>query len=201
MTDNDGIAEILRYWFSRLDENGLSPPAQHQLWFQSRPETDTHMRKQFGEAVRSALAGRLDHWAREPDGLMALALLLDQFTRNIFRGTPGAFSGDARALGLAQSAVNEGIDRSMPAIHRVFLYIPYEHSEDLEVQERGILCFDRLLEDSPADVREALLGYREYAVAHRDVIAQFGRFPHRNTILGRQSTPAELLHLERHGGF
>jgi uncharacterized protein (DUF924 family) len=205
MNDHECITDILSYWFGALDGYGMCLPEQHQLWFQSRAETDSHIRRCFGERVAAASSGQLDHWADGAPGLMALVLLLDQFTRNIHRGTPLAFSGDSRALSMARAAVAGGIDRSMPAIHRVFLYIPYEHSEDLAVQEQGVTLFDTLLEQlrehGSEATREQVNGFRDYAVAHRDVIARFGRFPHRNQILDRTSTAAELEHLETHGGF
>ncbi len=201
MSGNERIADILAYWFDDLDQYGVCSPRQHQLWFQSRAETDAHIQTCYGELVAAALRGQLDHWAEHADGLIALVLLLDQFTRNIHRGTAQAFAGDSRALTLVQKAVAHGIDRGMPTIHRVFLYIPYEHSEDLEVQEQGIKLFDRLSENCHEQVRAEVDSYRDYAVAHRDVITRFGRFPHRNNSLGRESTAAEQQHLEQHGGF
>jgi uncharacterized protein (DUF924 family) len=201
MNDDACIAEILEYWFSQLDENGVCTPAQQQLWFKSSTSIDEEIRDRFGHMVEAALAGKLDHWTELECGLMALVLLLDQFTRNILRGTPQAFAGDARALSLVQHAVSTGLDRQQPTIHRVFLYIPYEHAEDLAVQEQGISQFDQLLLDCPDAVCEQVRGFRQYSVAHRDVIAQFGRFPHRNAILKRTSTEQELEHLQNHGGF
>jgi uncharacterized protein (DUF924 family) len=201
MTDRDRILAILHYWFDELDTLGMCPQAQNKLWFQSRPETDREIEQRFGADVRQALAGELNHWVDEKEGLIALVILLDQFTRNIYRGTTAAFSGDRQALAMAAKAVACGTDRELASIHRVFLYIPYEHAEDLATQEAGIGCFDRLLEDCHPDAGERVSGFRDYSVAHRDVIARFGRFPHRNAILGRESTGEEVSHLEQHGGF
>jgi uncharacterized protein (DUF924 family) len=201
MTDRDRIQAILQYWFDELDTLGMCPQAQNKLWFQSRPETDREIEQRFGTDVRQALAGELNHWVEEKEGLIALVILLDQFTRNIYRGTAAAFSGDRQALAVAATAVTCGTDRKLASIHRVFLYIPYEHAEDLATQEAGIGCFDRLLEDCHPDAGERVSGFRDYSVAHRDVIARFGRFPHRNAILGRESTGEEVSHLEQHGGF
>lgn len=201
MNEPERSADVLAYWFDAVDQHGVCAPQQHKLWFQSRTETDAHIRSCYGDLVEAALAGRLAHWAETPDGLMALVLLLDQFTRNMYRGTAGAFAGDETALALVQDAIARGVDRAMPTIHRAFLYIPFEHSEDLDVQEQGVELFDQLLADCHEKAREEIHGYREYAVAHRDVIAGFGRFPHRNRILGRESTTAEQGHLEQHGGF
>ena len=201
MNDTARIQSILNFWFDELDGDGMCSPDQQKLWFNPPPGTDDAIRRRFGTDVEAALAGELDHWADSAAGLVALVLLLDQFTRNIYRGTPAAFSGDASALALADEAVAQGRDSALPAIQRVFLYTPFEHAEDLDAQQRGVRCFERLLEDCPAPARERLAGFQRYMLAHRDVIGLFGRFPHRNVILGRKSTPEELAHLETHGGF
>lgn len=201
MNDADRIQAILQFWFDELDALGMCSEAQNRLWFQSRPETDREIEQRFGTDIKQALAGELDHWADHGDGLVALVILLDQFTRNVYRGTAAAFSGDRRALALVEAAVARGADRESPRIHRVFLYIPYEHAEDSVVQEAGIRCFDQLLKDCHPDARERVSGFRDYSVAHRDVIARFGRFPHRNAIIGRNSTEEEISHLQQHGGF
>ncbi|MFT5483131.1 MAG: hypothetical protein ACI9GW_001786 [Halieaceae bacterium] len=131
--------------------------------------------------------------------------LLDQFTRNIYRGTAAAFSGDELAISLATQAIAAQRHQRLPVIHRVFLAIPFEHSEVLSVQEQGITVFDQLLGEpeiaAHPELGTAVAGYRNYAVAHRDVIEQFGRFPHRNAILGRKSSVAEIDYLSKHGGF
>jgi uncharacterized protein (DUF924 family) len=192
------IAAIHQFWFGVLDETGLAAPGQHRLWFSASAQTDAAVAMRFGALVNRALGGELDHWARGDEGLVALVLLLDQFTRNIFRGTPRAFAGDDRALALARRAIAGNRHRGLPAIHRVFLYLPLEHCEDLAVQAECVSLFAELAGDTDA---ASVHDFARYAVAHRDVIARFGRFPHRNAILGRPSTPAELAHLEQHGGF
>lgn len=195
------IAEIHGFWFGRLDQYGNSEPEYRQLWFQSSAATDTTIERRFGYPVKLALAGELDQWPQRERGLVAMVLLLDQFTRNLFRGTPQAFAGDATALTLSRQAIAAGADRALPTIHRVFLYLPLEHSEELAVQEQSVTLFENLREDSAPELRDQLAEYCRYAVAHRDVIARFGRFPHRNAMLGRKSSPEELQHLETHGGF
>ena len=200
--ENGQLAEeVLAFWFGELDSLGLCAEARNKLWFQSSPQVDAQVRDRFGGLVEAALEGELEDWAASPGGLVALVILLDQFTRNIYRGTAAAFSGDQRALQLARNAVNRGDDARLPIIHRVFLYMPFEHSEELSDQEEGIRCFDRLLEDCEVAARDEVESFRRYMQAHRDVIAQFNRFPHRNAILGRESTPEEMAHLEKHGGF
>ena len=189
---------ILDFWFGALDPRGMPDPAMHGLWFRTSEETDLSCRRQFGDDVWHALAGALAGWPQSDRGLVALVILLDQFTRNIFRGTPAAFSGDERALALALAAVDAGRHLRMPAIHRVFLYLPLEHSEVLAHQEHCLRLFDELI---GANDLPAIVDFRRYAAAHRDVIARFGRFPHRNAILGRESTAEELDYLAQHGGF
>ena len=192
------INEILAFWFGPLDEAGMPREDRNALWFQSRQETDQACRSRFGDLLQQALAGALDTWADDDRGLVALVLLLDQFTRNVFRGHAAAFSGDARALALAQGAIASGRHQRLPAIHQVFLFLPLEHCEDLEIQEECVDLFNELA-GITGDSRIA--GFGRYAVAHREVIARFGRFPHRNPILGRSSTAAELAYLDTHGGF
>jgi len=201
MKERDRIGNILEFWFGELDADGMASGEKGELWFRSSESLDNEIRRRFGTDVALALAGSLDNWSRRDDGLIALTLLLDQFTRNIDRGSPAAFSGDEAALRLVRAAVGAGRDRALPTIYRVFLYIPFEHAEDLAAQDEGLACFDRLLADCPASARDRLADFRRYAQAHRDVIARFGRFPHRNKLLGRTSTDAELQHLQRHGGF
>ncbi len=192
------IADIHDYWFGPLDDGGMADAIRHKLWFQSAPEDDEVCQIRFGALVKEAVAGGLETWPDNNRGLIALILLLDQFTRTIYRGTPAAFSGDARALALAQHCIAHGHHRRLPAIHQVFLYLPLEHTEDLNVQEE---CVELFAELAAITGLEAMTGYLRYAVAHRDVIARFGRFPHRNAILGRESSAEELAYLKKHGGF
>ncbi|MEH6571123.1 MAG: DUF924 family protein [Halioglobus sp.] len=205
------IDAILTFWFGTLNEQGLCAPEQHALWFKSSDKTDQLCRENFEALVHQAIAGQLDHWETSDRGVIALIILLDQFTRNIFRGTPQAFIGDQHALDIAQRVIAAGRHLQLPAIHRVFLYLPLEHSESLPVQEQCIELFAQLRGAQEGAVQQgavqqgavqqAFTGFERYAIAHRDVIAQFGRFPHRNTILGRVSTEAELEYLKTHGGF
>ena len=192
------IDAIHEYWFGELDETGMADPGRHARWFRSTPEDDEDCRAQFGDFVQQALRGGLGDWADTDRGLIALTLLLDQFTRTIYRGTPQAFAGDARALTLAQHCIAHGHHQRLPAIHQVFLFLPLEHSEDLEVQEECVALFEQL---AVVTGLPQLADYCRFAVAHRDVIAQFGRFPHRNAILGRSSSVDELAYLKTHGGF
>lgn len=192
------IDDIHDYWFGPLDDTGMADPAKDKLWFQSTSEDDEVCQIRFGSLVQEALAGGLEDWALSDRGLIALIVLLDQFTRTIYRGTPEAFSGDVHALSLAQHCIAHGHHQRLPAIHQVFLYLPLEHTEDMEVQEECVELFEQL---TAITGLAAMAGYTRYALAHRDVIAQFGRFPHRNGILGRSSSDEELAYLDKHRGF
>ena len=192
------VNAVHQFWFGPLDAAGFAAPQQNRLWFSANEETDATLGSRFGALVTRALRGELNHWAADDRGLTALVLILDQFTRNIYRGTPEAFAGDAAALELVQPVLASGRHEALPPIHQVFLFMPLEHCEDLAAQEECIRLFSKLAGRSDA---ERINESARYAVAHRDVIARFGRFPHRNAILGRESTAEELAYLEKHGGF
>jgi uncharacterized protein (DUF924 family) len=180
-------AAVLDFWF------GPPPLAERAEWFRKDERFDDAIRARFGEAVGIALAGGFGEWCATPRGALARILLLDQFTRNIFRDTPQAFAGDERALATAQDAVARGFDRQLDAFERWFCYLPYEHSEDLAVQERSLELFAALAEDT---------GNRapfEWAEKHAVIVRRFGRYPHRNSILGRPSTPEEIEFLKQPG--
>ena len=192
------IDAIHNFWFGELDETGLCQTDKHARWFGASEATDTFCRQHFGAPLAQALTGELQDWEDTDRGLVALVVLLDQFTRNIHRGTALAFAGDPLALALSEKTIASGRHLTLPAIHRVFLYLPLEHCEDLAVQEISVALFEALaseIENPQFD------GFSRYAIAHRDVIARFGRFPHRNRALGRTSSTEELAYLEEHGGF
>ncbi len=179
------IRDVLEFWFA--DQN-------RPRWFKPDPSFDAEIRRRFEALSDEALRGRRDHWRKQPDGALALLLCLDQFPRNIHRATPGAFAADALARTVAAAAVDRGFDRTFAGEdERIFFYLPFQHSENLGDQDRAVeLVLERT--SSPP--------YLRYAIAHRDVIAKFGRFPHRNAILGRRSTPDEEDYLKQPGaGF
>jgi uncharacterized protein (DUF924 family) len=192
------IEEIHEFWFGELDEKGFCASDRQALWFGASIETDASCRARFGAALDQARENKLGAWTRTDRGLVALVVLLDQFSRNIHRGTALAFAGDALALTLARDAIAAGRHLQLPAIHRVFLYLPLEHCEDLVVQEQCVALFEELARHTG---HPQFAGFAQYATAHRDVIARFGRFPHRNAILGRDSSEGELAFLAQHGGF
>ena len=195
---DERIEEIHRFWFGTLNAAGLCAPEHNKLWFAAGEDTDDTLRSRFGSCLEQAKSGALNSWAAGDRGLVALVVLLDQFSRNIYRGSAESFAADPAALALAQAAIDEGRHQQLPVIHRVFLYLPLEHCEDLAVQETCVRLFEELVQQSGQPEVE---NFARYAVAHRDAIAAFGRFPHRNEILGRPSTEQELAWLAEHGGF
>ena len=185
--------DVHRYWFgAQSDPHSLQP---RDLWFTKSDATDRVIAERFGATVDAALAGGLEDWAATPRSALALIIVLDQFTRNIFRGTARAFAGDTRALALAKRLVKYGEDMSLAPIERWFAYMPFEHSEQLEDQRESMRLFEHL---AAAGVDSPL----EWARRHYDIVVRFGRFPHRNAILGRASTPEEVEFLKLPGsGF
>lgn len=195
------LEEILSFWIGEA-HRPEHLAAQIGLWFTKSEASDAVIRERFGSALEAASRGELDHLAESARGRLALLILLDQFSRNIHRGTPSAFATDARALALALDGIEKGQDRQLLPIERVFFYLPLEHAEDLAMQDRAVELFEKLRKDAPAGTERFFDGFVDYAVRHRDVIVKYGRFPHRNAILGRESTAAERDYLAQPGaGF
>jgi len=175
--------EVLAFWFGHAE----LPRAE---WFRKDAAFDDGIRQRFGATLETALAGGLRAWDARPAGALARILVLDQFTRNAFRATPRAFAGDALALAAAQALVASGAHRSLAALQRWFVYLPFEHAEDLHAQDQSLCLFAELAAEHPAQADAQV-----WAVKHHDVIRRFGRFPHRNAILARMSTPEEQAFL------
>jgi len=184
-------AAILDFWFGAEDAQSASEP--RDVWFRKDAAFDAEIQDRFGSAIAIALAGGYGEWCATADGALARVLVLDQFTRNVYRDTAAAFAGDARALATAQDAVARGLDRALKPFGRWFLYMPFEHAEDAAAQQRSLALFGALAEES------GLAAPLEWAQKHADVIARFGRYPHRNAILGRASTPEEVVFLSQPG--
>jgi uncharacterized protein (DUF924 family) len=192
--------DILQFWFGALDGPEDYPKDKSKLWFVKDARNDEDIANRFRGAVDEALTGGYTSWAGQGEGRLALILLLDQFTRNIYRDTPHAFAGDSRAAALCRDGIERGIDEALYPVQRCFFYMPLEHAESLRCQDLAVSTFEKLLERYPGNAN--LSSFHEFAVKHRDVIVRFGRFPHRNKILGRKSTPEELEYLARPGsGF
>jgi len=185
---------VVHFWFGApgSPERGKARTA----WFRKDDAFDDEIRRRFGEAVEIALAGGLGEWCTNAEGSLARILLLDQFTRNIFRGSARAFAGDQRALATAEEAVARGFDRELTARERWFMYMPFEHAENVKAQHRSLQLFGALAQEMGDD--DPLVWARK----HAEVVFRFGRYPHRNAVLGRASTAEEEQYLREPGaGF
>lgn len=186
---------VLDFWFGAPgDPQHLAPRPQ---WFVKDAAFDALIGERFGDLIERAIAGELAHWAATPAGAVAQIVVLDQFTRNAYRGSARAFAGDGLALAAAQALVAAGQDRALPGVQRQFVYLPFEHAEDLAMQRESLRLFGQLERDVPA-----LDGLLLWAQRHHAIIERFGRFPHRNAALGRASTAPESAFLQQPGsGF
>lgn len=191
-------AQVLDFWFGPPHDPGHGQP--RAAWFEKNDTFDAEIRRRFGDLIERALAGALDGWLASPvQPLPALAriLVLDQFTRNAFRGTARAFAGDAAALATARAIVAAGADRDLTGVQRQFVYLPFEHAEDLDAQRESMRLFGQLSSDEPA-----LADLVDWARRHQVIVERFGRFPHRNAALGRASSAEEIAFLKTPGsGF
>lgn len=196
--------EVLQFWLGAARPSNSEALQHKQQWFSKSDALDARIRQHFEPAVQAALHGGLPGWAQGAWETLARIILLDQFTRNIYRGTPASFAGDPVALQLALGLCDSGQDQQLPAVVRVFVYLPLEHAEDPALQQRSVELFAQLKDShpEPADLQVYLQGTWDYALRHEAVIARFGRFPHRNAILGRSNTPEEEAYLAQPGaGF
>lgn len=181
MTDGEGPDDVLAFWFSAH---------MREHWFASTPEIDDEIATRFAALHARACRGEVDHWADRARGALALVIVLDQFPRNLHRGTARAYDCDAKALAVARAALERGFDRELAEAERAFLYMPFMHSERLKDQEESVRLFVGTgLDNAP------------WALHHRDLIRRFGRFPHRNALLGRESTPEEEAYLASEQAF
>ena len=184
----DRAKALLDAWFGPPTNPGCE---QHrEIWFKSTEEFDAALREVFLADYRAAVAGALDSWEATPEGALALVVLLDQIPRNIFRGQPRAYSTDPAARAAADRALAKGFDWLTPPVRRLFFYMPFHHSENLDDQRRSRALFDALPRNP--DRRGSL---RRYGLPYLEVIERFGRFPHRNATLGREATPEEVAFL------
>lgn len=196
-------ADVLAFWFGAYPLETPVPAEVRRQWFQKDEAFDRRLRARFGVTLLEAFAGRLTGWTASAEGWLALIVLLDQFPRNAFRGHPASFAGDAQALDLALGGLARKRDQELPPVARLFCYLPLEHAEQLALQDHAVELIEALAElPVGADSNAFFRGNADYARRHRDVIRQYGRFPHRNAILGRTSTPEESAYLARPGaGF
>jgi uncharacterized protein (DUF924 family) len=190
---------LLDWWFGISGSASEVAAQKGKLWFGKRDSQDLEAHERFGDWAEQALGGGLTEWMQRPEGWLALVLLLDQLPRMIFRDTPKAFAGDLRAQKLVAQGIAADYDRQLQPIQRVFIYLVFEHSEDLAAQNEGVSRYIELVAQQPEVDRALFADYLDYAERHQRVIAQFGRFPHRNAVLGRESTAEELAFLSKPG--
>ena len=197
ITDDDQvrIEAILSFWFR--EEQLTAPQIDNRMdtWFSEDPVFDHEIQREYADDVAAASEGRLDHWAHSPRGRLALIILLDQFRRNIYRGTAKAFSHDKMALKLCVEGAMAKKDEGLSPIEKVFFYMPLQHSESRKVQAKSVALYQRLAEAVTLTYRETFETIAQFAELHADVIDTFGRFPHRNVLLGRENTPEETEYL------
>lgn len=193
------IDEILSFWFGNLDARGCASAERRKLWWTKSNSFDEEVRIEFLEDYEAIVAGERQRWRTTPRGTLATIVVLDQFSRNMFRGTSKAFAADPLAREICHQGIDAGFDEQLGFDERVFFYLPLEHSEILSDHERCTKLFADLRASAPNELDEDAVRYMDYAKQHRAIIERFGRYPHRNEILGRPSTEEELEFLKHPG--
>lgn len=197
---SDEIESLLEFWFGASGPDGAIDPAKRKMWFGSGAKHDAEIRERFGALHERACRNELDSsWSTTARGRLALTVLLDQFSRHIHRGTARAFAQDPAAQQLTAAGIDDGGDLLLTPAQRTFFYLPLEHAEDRALQARSVQCYERLATAVAEAWRKDYESFLDFARRHRAVIDRFGRFPHRNAVLGRPSTPDEAAFLEQPG--
>jgi uncharacterized protein (DUF924 family) len=193
ITDDDHvrIERILAFWFREHELTAPQIDGRMDTWFGEDPVFDHEIEEHFARDVEAASTGEIDYWAHQPRGRLALIILLDQFRRNIYRGSAEAFAGDKAALKLCVEGAMQKKDKGLMPIQRVFFYMPLQHAESRKVQAKSVEIFQRLAKAVSPTHRETFETIAQFAELHHDIVQQFGRFPHRNKVLGRKNTPQE----------
>lgn len=193
------IDRIIDFWLGPCLESPETAAGRRDWWYRGGAPVDAEIEARFGPLVARACDRALMDWQETPDGAFALILLLDQFTRNLYRNTPDAYAGDACAFEVVNRAIDRGLDRALHPVSRIWLYHPFHHAESVEDQDRGLDLLRALRESAQADWRPYIERSIKGWTRHRDIVARFGRFPHRNAVLGRTSTDAETAFLAENG--
>ena len=190
------ISKIVAFWLGSSLENSKAAFSRKDWWYKGGRPVDEDIRARFGNLVPQACARQLMAWQTTPDGALALILLLDQFTRNLYRNTPQAYAGDACAFEVVTQAIDKKLDTALPPVSRIWFYHPFHHAEDVEDQDRGLVLLNEIRQEASAEwqpyVEQSIKGWTR----HRNIVARFGRFPHRNAVLSRNSTDEELIFLK-----
>lgn len=194
-----GVEALLEFWFGTDADQAAAAHAQQTLWWGGAGDADRLIAERFGDLHRRAIDGELGTWLQTPRGRLASIILIDQFSRSLFRARPEAFAHDALSRSWCLEGIAQMADRELRPIERVFFYLPLEHSESREDQAHSVALYESLSLEVPAELKELFEYFAGFARTHRDVVERFGRFPHRNAILGRSSTAEELAFLEQPG--
>ena len=192
---NPDIERVLEFWFSDRELDSPQLDSRMNRWFGASDEMDNQIREEFGELIERATNNELDDWTETPNGRLALIILLDQFRRNIHRGTADAFSHDKIALKIAIEGTMSGDHKQLSSVERMFFFMPLQHAESLKIQEKSVGIFRALADTVPGTLHETFLMAAQFAELDRDIVAEFGRFPHRNAVLGRPNSSAEADYL------
>ena len=187
--------EILDFWFDYANHPDII--YNRVMWWEKGPDQDAQIREQFLDIHQAIAEGGCTDWLQTPRGVLAHIIVLDQFSRNLFRNAPEMFAYDDRALQIAKDALERGDDRALTLTERLFLYLPFEHSENPSDQEKSLQLFEQLVEDTPEAKRDIAKNFLGFAKQHYDIITQFGRFPHRNKVLSRDTRPEEEAFLSQ----
>jgi len=196
MSTNNLPQDILQFWF------GGSPIENAKLWWGKHPDIDARIKAAHTDDIDKAMQGEYADWQTDPESYLALIILLDQFPRNVYRNDPKTYVCDKRALELALQGIKKGIDKQLNISQRTFFYMPLEHAEDKAIQQRCVGLFQKMTDEANEQDQSFCQGFLDFAISHKKVIDRFGRFPHRNKILGRDSTPEEVEYLNQpNAGF
>lgn len=196
---SDDYEAIINFWLGDAGDSAEALQSRSRVWFSADPELDAEIRSRFGGLLASEAQGVYEGWQAAPRGRLGLIILFDQFPRNVYRGTARAFAFDGKALSLSQTGIDAGLDQSLGSLERMFFYMPLQHAEASDPQDRSVALFEALTASCPSGQRRFFELSLSFAREHRDLIARFGRFPHRNRLLGRESTEEEIAYLEGGG--
>ena len=193
------VEEIHRFWFGVLKTPVDFPREKVAFWFMKNDAVDRHIRDAYLSILQDTSSGKFEEWKKTPRGYLCLILVLDQFPRHLYRSQCAAYDHDSLALELVAKGLELGIDQDLYPVERAFFYMPMQHSEDIKIQEKSVELYAALLDDAHEIMKGPFREFLKYAKMHLDVIKQFGRFPHRNAILNRPSTPEEEAFLKKSG--
>ncbi len=193
---NERAEAILDYWFEGFEDKDKADQSKNPFrkWFMGGEAVDREICDQFGDDLKKAIDGQYEDWTDDPESCLALIILLDQFTRNVFRNDPRAFDCDPKAQSIVLDAIDKGLDQRLSLVKRVFLYMPLMHAEDIDIQNKSVALFEQLVKDSKEISPQNTFVYNgnlKYAIIHRNDIEKYGRFPYRNAVLGRDNTSEE----------